>query len=253
MAKKLDPLQAKAARQKKLAIGGGVLLLALLAFQVPRTMKMLHPPTDASSSAATPSTSTPLAPPVDGGGAANDSSASSVKTSKDGVMDPSAPLPPSSGQLINFNRFKSKDPFKQQISDCGPENPCGSGTAAPTASSGGDASGGGSGASAGGAGGVGGGSAPAPKTAPAKTAVKLSTATISVNGVAEKLGVGNKFPTADPVFVLVSLSAKSAKIGISGGTLDSGAGTVTLQLGKTVKLQNTADQAMYVLKLVAVS
>ena len=37
----LDP-KAKAARQKKIAAIGGVLFVALLAFQVPRTMKMLN-------------------------------------------------------------------------------------------------------------------------------------------------------------------------------------------------------------------
>ena len=38
--KKFDP-KAKAKRQKMIAAVGGVLLLGLLAFQVPRTMKML--------------------------------------------------------------------------------------------------------------------------------------------------------------------------------------------------------------------
>ena len=42
MAKKVDP-KAKAKRQKINAGIGGVLLLAVLAFQVPRTLKMLHP------------------------------------------------------------------------------------------------------------------------------------------------------------------------------------------------------------------
>ena len=42
MAKKIDP-KAKAKRQKIFAAIGGVILLGLLAFQVPRTMKMLHP------------------------------------------------------------------------------------------------------------------------------------------------------------------------------------------------------------------
>ncbi len=48
MAKSFDP-KAKAKRQKIIAAAGGVLLLGLLAFQVPRTMKMLHP-SDASAS-----------------------------------------------------------------------------------------------------------------------------------------------------------------------------------------------------------
>src|SRR3954451_3352536 len=48
----------KAAKQKKIAIGGGVLLVALLAIQVPRTMKMMNgdakPPVVSSAAAAAP-------------------------------------------------------------------------------------------------------------------------------------------------------------------------------------------------------
>ena len=43
-AKRIDPLKAKEAKQKKIAIGGAVLLLALLAFQGPKTLKMLQGP-----------------------------------------------------------------------------------------------------------------------------------------------------------------------------------------------------------------
>ena len=43
MAKKtVDPMKAKAARQKKMAIGGGVLFLLLLVLQGPKLMKALH-------------------------------------------------------------------------------------------------------------------------------------------------------------------------------------------------------------------
>ena len=42
MAKKIDPIKAKAAKQKKIAIGGAVLLVLLMAVEVPKTMKRLH-------------------------------------------------------------------------------------------------------------------------------------------------------------------------------------------------------------------
>ena len=46
MAKKVDPLKAKAAKQRKMAIGLGVMLLAVVAFQGPKTLKLLKgPPT----------------------------------------------------------------------------------------------------------------------------------------------------------------------------------------------------------------
>jgi hypothetical protein len=59
---------AKAKRQTVIAGVGGVVLLGLLAFQVPRTMKMLNPPnagggTSAATTAAAPAATTPLAPP----------------------------------------------------------------------------------------------------------------------------------------------------------------------------------------------
>ena len=56
MAKKIVS-QAKAKRQKIYAGVGGVILLAVLAFQVPRTLKMMHP-ADASSSSPAPAART---------------------------------------------------------------------------------------------------------------------------------------------------------------------------------------------------
>ena len=115
MAKKIDP-KAKAKRQKIYAGIGGVILLAVLAFQVPRTMKMMHP-ADASSSspppAATPaSTPTPIsAPSLSGGNAA----AAAAAPGGDGITDPDAVPPPQSGQLLAFGLFRSKDPFVQQL------------------------------------------------------------------------------------------------------------------------------------------
>ena len=63
--------------------------------------------------------------------------------------------------------------------------------------------------------------------------------------------VGKSFPSAAPVFSLVSMSGSSAEIGIAGGSYESGAATVTLTKGKTVTLLNTADGTRYVLRLVA--
>ena len=254
MAKKVDPVAAKAAMQKKLAIVGGVLLLAVLAFQVPRTMKMLNgggnvtPPASTVAVGTTATTGTSLAPPtLDGGStsaAGSDATTgSSAQTSADGVSDPSAPLPPSSGQLISFNQFKSKDPFKQQIQECA-GGPCS--TASPAA--GGSASSPSSGA---------GTKAPKPaNTVPAGTAAasaRPTTATISVNGVLEKVAARGTFPSASPVFVLVRLTRTEAMIGIAGGSLEGGAQAVGLKVGKTVKLQNTADQSTYVVKLISLS
>lgn len=257
MAKKKHDPKAKAKRQKVIAAVGGVLLLGVLGIQVPRTLKMMHPQ-DQSAQSSSPSTAasttsgTPaLAPPsLDGstGGpsGASGASPSSAVTTADGISDPAGPLPPDAGQLVSFSQFKSKDPFKQQISTaCGatssqtPGVVCASGSSgSPRTAKSGTAK------------------MTSGLTSPAKPAKKLSfakatTATVSVNGVKSTVSVGKSFPAAAPVFSLVSLAGGSAKIGIAGGSYESGAATVTLTKGKTVTLLNTADGSRYVLRLVA--
>ena len=248
MAKKIDP-KAKAKRQKIYAGIGGVILLAVLAFQVPRTLKMMHP-ADASSSSPAPattpaSTPTPIsAPSLSGGNAA----AASAAPGGDGITDPDAVPLPQSGQLLAFGLFRSKDPFVQQLNLNGATGPAGPvSPGGPTGASGPAA--GGSGA------GGGGGSTPTstPASTPAAPATALTTAVISVNGAPESVKVGGTFPTADPYFKLVSLTKKGAKISIAGGTLDNGAPTVTLTKNKALTLMNTADGTRYVLRLVSVS
>jgi len=248
MAKKIDP-KAKAKRQKIYAGIGGVILLAVLAFQVPRTLKMMHP-ADASSSSPAPattpaSTPTPIsAPSLSGGNAA----AASAAPGGDGITDPDAVPLPQSGQLLAFGLFRSKDPFVQQLNLNGATGPAG------PVSPGGPM--GASGPAAGGSGAGGGGSSTPtspPASTPAAPATPLTTAVISVNGAPESVQVGGTFPTADPYFKLVSLTKKGAKISIAGGTLDNGAPTVTLTKNKALTLMNTADGTRYVLRLVSVS
>jgi hypothetical protein len=254
MAKKFDP-KAKAKRQKIFIAVGGVILLGLLAFQIPRTMKMLHPedPPDEPPAAAAAQTtgSTPLGPPTlsaGGGGAL----ASTGSASGDGVVDPDVAPAPTSGQLVSFSRFKSKDPFHQQIKDCGveacnaPVTPVAPSSARPASASGG----GGGAAQGGGVVPSSGGSAASPKPAPAPLPA-VRRATISVNGVPEVVEVGKTFPADDPAFKLVSLTRKKATISIAGGSFESGAQAIALEKGKTVVLLNTADGARYELNLIA--
>jgi len=250
--KKFDP-KAKAKRQKVILAVGGVILLGLLVIQVPKTMKMMKG--QSASSSPPPATSTtagsnPLAPPsLDGSTGATASSGtptgSSAATSADGVTDPSNPLAPNAGQLVSFSKFKSKDPFHQQIA-LGCQSDPASGTPATCTSA----------------------QAPSrtmkksaaiPATGTQLTAgeskpvaLKPQAATISVNGAATTVTVGSLFPAGTPVFTLVSLTTSGARIGIAGGSYESGATTVVLKKGKTVTLVNTADGARYALRLVAV-
>jgi hypothetical protein len=247
MAKKFDP-KAKAKRQKIIAGVGGVILLGVLAFQVPRTMKMLNQ-SNASAADTTPTTTTgaattgPIAPPSLGGGNATASTASNI--SSDGVNDPDVVPAPQSGQLLAFSRFRSKDPFSQQLN-----LNCASGTetqGCPTTGTG-----------------VGsGGAKPSVKppsgtvmltqpSAPSKGTVKLRTAVISVNGNSANVTVGASFPASSPTFKLVSVTKTSAQISIAGGSLETGQRTVTLKLNKQLTLMNTADGTRYVLRLLSV-
>jgi len=254
MAKKIDP-KAKAKRQKIYAAIGGVILLGLLAFQVPRTMKMLHP-AEESSSGSTPtttsatSTASPIAAPSLSGGNVTSGSAAA---GGDGLVDADAVPTPQSGQLLAFGLFRTKDPFKQQlVSDAtgsaGSTPSAGTtgstGAKPPAPASGGTAASGSANGNA--------ATAPTMRVAsPAPAAV--TAAEIVVNGVAQTVQVGGVFPSSDPFFRLVSLTKKGAKISIAGGSLANGAPTVTLTKAKPLTLQNTSDGTRYVLRLLSVS
>jgi hypothetical protein len=243
MAKKIDP-QAKAKRQKIIAATLGVVLLGVLAFQLPRTLKMLHQSSASASPAETTTAAT--ATGTTGASGALTAAASTSGSTGDGLNDPGVLPAPQSGQLLAFSRFRSKDPFTQQINIAcasGSSDGCSSSSTGTTVPSGGATS-------------------PKPSstktsTPPASgtgvTAVKPTAAEISVNGTTESVTVGAKFPASSPTFVLVSLTKSSAKVGIAGGSLEGNKQTVTLKKGVPLTLMNTADGTRYVLRLVSVS
>jgi len=233
VAKKIDP-KAKAKKQKIIAGVLGALLVGVLAFQGPRTLKMLHQ----SSASASPAATTTAATATGATGATGALAATAVGSTSasgstgDGVNDPSVLPAPQSGQLLAFSRFRSKDPFTQQINikcagDAASSAGCGASTAAQPSGT--------------------------TTTTGGGTVVKATTAEISVNGTTESVAVGANFPASNPTFVLVSLTKKSAKIGISGGSLEGSKQTVTLKKGVALTLMNTADGTRYVLRLVSVS
>jgi hypothetical protein len=217
--------KAKAKRQKIVAAVGGVILVLLLVWRVPQVISMMNQKPAASSTPTTaPAPATPELPlPTPTGNAA--------------LVDTDVAPTPEDGQLVSFGRFVSKDPFAQQL-------------------------GGAAGSS--GVGGAGGGGAPrkpvkvpepelepAAPTAPKTPAHAPTSARITVDGTAGAVAVGAAFPSGDPVFKLVSLGKRSAKIAIEGGSYASGAATLTLKQGEPVTLVNTADGARYRVVLVA--
>jgi hypothetical protein len=248
MAKKIDP-KAKAKKQKIYAAVGGVLLLGLLAFQVPRTMKMLHPPNADSAPATAPATTTPTsgpiaAPSLSGGNA----SAVSAPAGAGELVDPDAVPLPQSGQLLAFGLFRTKDPFAQQLKlqcagSTGGEGAAACAKAAPatgTPPAKAPSSNTSQGAATG-------------KSSPTRYRAALTTAVILVNGKSESVQVSSQFPATDPAFTLVSVTATTAKVGIAGGSFENGTPTVTLKKNKPLTLMNTADGTRYVLRLLSIA
>ena len=248
MAKKNFDPKAKEKKQKKIAIAGFVLLLALGAYQGPKTMKLLNPgpPPQSVSTVPTPAAPAPVTPGATAAPAAPSAAAptSSALVGAD-VLVVNADLSPVplDGQIAVFSEFSSKDPFKQQTATALPAD--GSGTPTPTTGTSTTTS-------------TTTGSftptTPTTSTTPTSTNSSAPTptiATISVNGVKMAVTVKGDFPADSPFFRLVSLTSKSAKIGIAGGSLATGSPTVTLKKGKAVTLMNTADGTRYILVLVA--
>lgn len=244
MSRRLRAMQkAKTAKQKKIAIVGAVLLLGILAFSVPQTLKLLNKsnaaaaPPPAATTAPPPAAPAPGAPATPGAPSAPAGELVSVDL---------APVP-GDGQLASFERFATKDPFAQQVVAVAPS--------APAPEKKGEAK-------------------PAAKKEPAKPkptkvdtpgtaenpegpskqpVVTPTSAVISVNGVSETVAPGADFPAELKIFTLVSLAPGKAEIAIAGGTLAGGAETVTLVKGEKLTLMNTADGTRYELILVSLA
>src|SRR3954469_16383894 len=198
MAKKtVDPMKAKAARQKKIAIGGGVLFLLLLVLQGPKLMKALHgggssgPDWRTADAAAAAPAAAPdglVAPTLAG------TPTVAAVSSDDGPISSEKPPTAAVGQLATFdNRFESKDPFASQAPTTvpkagGPPTP----PTPPTSGGAGSSSGSGFGSGSSG-GGPRTGSRPGAR--PSSSASRGS-AVIAVNGVRELVSVNADFPAA---------------------------------------------------------
>ena len=254
-AKRVDPLKAKAAKQKKIAIGGMVVLAALLAIQGPKTLKMLKGPQAVATPVATtpaPTTSgTPAPAPAVGTDTTGGTAAVEAPAATDLASVPDSDQAPvvDAGQLATFERFSSKDPFAQQAEAVAAPKPAASETDPAAAPNDGSKPTAGDGA----AGSTDGGFTTAGTNSPAVQ--ELATATsIAVNGAAEDVKLETPFPAAEPTFVLVSVAAdgKSVEIGVDGGEYANGGETLKLLLGKKLTLQNTADGSRFELELLSI-
>ena len=267
-AKRIDPAQAKAAKQKKIAIVGAVLLVGVLAIQGPKTLKMLKgPQREATVTAnigpggpAVPETGGPAAPAPAAGGPATPGGTAAAATPPVAVAE-LASVPDSDqapvvddGQLATFERFSSKDPFAQQAETVTPKPAQAPAKSDPTKSAdpakGSDPTKDADPA----AGGTVDGGFTTGGTPPPTGATVAAATSIAVNGVAEDVKVETPFPATEPTFVLASIAAdgKSVEIGVAGGEYANGGETLKLALGKKVTLQNTADGSRYELELLSI-
>jgi serine/threonine-protein kinase len=252
MAKKTvaDAAKAKAAKQKKMAIGLSVFLVLAMGYAVHTMMSLKSgggpssKPVAGTTATASPSAPTaaptgssalPAAPTLSGAAtptASSSSSPTSTTPESSSSLIAAVKPPAGTGQLQSFSLFESKDPFNAS----GPASPASGGS-----SSGGGKSSGGSSS--------GGGTPTTPKTPPAPPTAPPTSAVIAVNGVSESVTSGAAFPAANPMFQLVSLTNGSAKVSVVGGSYASGSQTLTIKVGKPVTLVNTADGTRYTVEL----
>jgi hypothetical protein len=217
---------ARAARERKQRIFvavGGLVLLALLAFQLPKLLG------GSGSSAAPPAAETAV------GGETEPGTQEGIATPA-GLTDTDRPLDLGPGQFRSFSVFQQKDPFVQQIVAPEPtEIPSSTSRAASTSKK-----------------------RPAatrPKAPSKRFSVGKAAAgatIVSVNGVRHVLEPGGFFPASDPVFVLVSEqpAAKTVVVGLRGGEYANGGRRTKLTVGRPIVVVNTTTRARYRLLLV---
>lgn len=236
--------EAKDRRAKRLAIGGAVVLAALLAFELPHYLGGNSSPTAAGTTSASstpgvtaPGATTPGATTTPASTAAGTAAGVSA-TATTNTKLPNSDVPParSKSQLSSFTLFAGKDPFVQQVSTQSASTSSPSSSSAPSSGSGAGTS-----------------SIPPVQQTSVRTLTGTGVATIAVNGKSETVRVGESFPSANPVFKLVSLAPGVANIGIANGSYTSGAHTVRLSSGRSLTLVDTADGVRYRLRLLSAS
>jgi hypothetical protein len=221
---------ARERKQKIFVAVGGVLLLLILAIQVPKLMGGGSPEvagTPTTSTGVETTAGTPTAAPA----------ASAVSQAVPAVLvDTDRPFARTPGKLASLSAFKRKDPFVQQVKGA-------TTTSTPTTSTG-----------DGGKTGKSDGAAKTPSTGFTVGSPAAAVTVISVNGARQALVPGAAFPSANPIFVLVAeqVKSKTVTIGVAGGEYANGSRATKLKVGKPLVLVNTTTGERYKLVLVAV-
>jgi hypothetical protein len=203
----------KEAKQKILLIALTPVFLGLLVWQGPKTFKAFTGSSAAPPVAPAPTTAAPTTSTLP----TPPAPPSGQPASENGLPE-SDPLPEAGeGQLLSFSRFDSKDPFRGDPS-----------TRTETPS---------------------GGTTPTPP--PAETAG--TSASLEVNGAAQDVEIGDRFPTGDPVFRLSKINDQSAVIALVSGEFSNGKKSITINVGETLVLLSEPDGKRYAIKLLTVS
>jgi hypothetical protein len=212
--------EARAARERKqkiFVVVGGLLLLALLAIQLPKLLGGSSSPEAAATTAT--AAQTPGQP------------------AQAGAAPVALAVPVETGKLTSLSAFERKDPFVQQVvAQNGAEAPAAGSNAAEKASP------------------SDGAKAEKPTTFSTVRPTVAAATIVTVNGARQVLEPGMKFPASDPLFVLVAEKpgSKAVVVGIAGGAYSGGNETTTLKVGKPLTLVNTATGARYRISLVSV-
>jgi hypothetical protein len=245
--------EKKDRRMKIIAIGGAVLLAAILAFEMPHYLGGSK--STASAASTTTTTTAAAGTPMPATGTATGAvmaTSSSVKLTTSDLL----PVRKKS-QLYAFSHFSSKNPFVPQVSNSTSTSSSGStGMSGSTGSSGssgssGTASSGSTSGSQSAAKGVSGSTSSSSNAA--NVSATANSAMVEVNGKIQPVPVGVSFPSSNPVFKLVSVTSKGAKIGISNGGFSDGKATVSVAVGRSLTLVNKTNGRRYVLLLLSVS
>lgn len=234
-AKKLTPQQQRDKRAKIMLGVLGVVLLIVMAVELPGLL-------GGNKSAAPPAT---VAATTTTAGAAAPASSGASLASVQVVATPQG------SQLTKFARFARKDPFHPLVSAAtaptggskpasAPSSPkTGTPPATPPAKPVGT-----------------------PKTVtfaakPTTTAAQPSGpmvlgAVLKLNGQRQVVPVGAQFPVANPVFKLVAVGRKAMWISLVGGSFGDGNQALKVEFGHPVKLVNTTADLSFVLDLLKV-
>lgn len=234
----LTKAEQKQAKQKKLLLFLIPVLAVLAIVQGPKLMKAVGGgSTTATSAAATtgaadtgaastdPAATDPAATdPASTAPAGGDAVAPvTVPTGPVELDDSDLPSAADEGQLIAFDRFVGKDPFKQLVvpPDDGQQPdlaPDGEGTG---------------------------------ESGDGEDPELPDTAVLTINDALESVKLGTVFPAAAPTFRLVAIdaAAKLIRIGLVTGTFSTGSPTVELAVGETLTLVSQPDGVRFEIEL----